>query len=72
MKPKFGPTRSDLRFRLAVSLGGLALLAVALVHRGIPQGPAFFEVIGVAGAFFGGTAIWAIRKLVKGEYSDGL
>ncbi|TNF65091.1 MAG: hypothetical protein EP307_00605 [Rhodobacteraceae bacterium] len=72
MKPKFGPTKSDLRFRLAFSLAGLALLVGGILYRGIPHGPAFFEVIGVAGAFFGGTAIWTLRKLVKGEYSDGL
>lgn len=72
MKPKFGPTKSDLQFRLAFSLAGLALMIGGIAYRGIPQGPALFEVVGVAGAFFGGTAVWTIRKLMKGEYSDGL
>jgi hypothetical protein len=69
---KFGPTKNDLKVRLLFSLGGLALLAAALFYRGLPKGPALFEVIGVAGLFFGGTAIWTIRKLIKGDYSDGL
>jgi hypothetical protein len=55
--------RKELRFRLWFSIAGLVLLGVALVVRGIPSGPALFEVMGIAGAFFGGTAIWTIREL---------
>ena len=62
-----GPTRGELIFRLCFSLAGLALLVVAVTVRGIPSGPALFEVIGVAGAFFGGTAIWTILKLRKSK-----
>ena len=62
---RFGPTRGELKFRLAVSLGGLALMAVALVYRGVPTGPAFVEVVGIAGLFFGGTAIWSARQLLR-------
>ncbi|MBV2359739.1 hypothetical protein KUH32_08130 [Thalassococcus sp. CAU 1522] len=62
-----GPDRSELIFRLVFSLCGLVLLGVALAVRGIPQGPALFEVVGVAGLFFGGTAIWTIRKLMKSK-----
>jgi xanthosine utilization system XapX-like protein len=71
-KNRFGPSKSELKLRLLFSLGGLLLLGAALVYRGIPQGPALFEVIGVAGLFFGGTAIWTLRKLLRKEYSDGL
>ena len=64
---RFGPSRGELKFRLVVSLGGLALMAVALFWRGLPTGPALVEVVGMAGLFFGGTAIWSARQLWKGE-----
>lgn len=64
---KYGPTRGELKFRLIASLGGLALMLFALFYRGIPTGPAFVEVVGIAGLFFGGTAIWSARKLMKRE-----
>lgn len=60
-----GPGRGELWFRLVFSLVGLALLAFAIGVRGWPPAPALFEVIGVAGAFFGGTALWALWKLFK-------
>jgi hypothetical protein len=62
---RFGPTRGELRFRLWVSIAGLGLMAVALFSRGVPSGPAFVEVVGMAGLFFGGTAIWTLRQLRK-------
>ncbi len=62
---KFGPSRAEVKFRLWASLGGLALLAVALLVGGLPMGPAAFEIIVIAGAFFGGTLVWSIWKLRK-------
>lgn len=62
---KYGPTRGELWFRLLFSLAGLCLLGVAVAYRGIPSGPALVEVIGVAGLFFGGTAIWAAIRLLR-------
>ena len=62
-----GPTRGELLFRLIFSVVGLALLGVALTVRGVPSGPALFEVIGVAGVFFGATALWSAWKLLKGK-----
>ncbi|KNG92334.1 hypothetical protein [Pseudaestuariivita atlantica] len=62
-----GPTRGELLFRLAFSLAGLVLLAVALFVRGVPQGPALVEVVVVAGGFFGGTAVWTLWKLGKAK-----
>jgi xanthosine utilization system XapX-like protein len=56
-----------MKFRLAVSVAGLALMLVALFYRGVPTGPAFVEVVGMAGLFFGGTAIWTARRLMKRE-----
>ncbi|MBC6407625.1 MAG: hypothetical protein GDA40_05575 [Rhodobacteraceae bacterium] len=64
--------KSELKLRLWIGLGGLALTIFAIFYRGIPQGPVPFEVLGVAGLFFGGSAIWTARKLIRGEYSDGL
>ena len=60
---KYGPSRGELKFRLVASIGGLVLMLVALFYRGIPTGPAFVEVVGMAGLFFGGTAIWTARQL---------
>lgn len=62
-KRMFGPTRGELWFRLAFSLVGLCLMLAAIRYRGAPQGIALVEVIGIAGAFFGGTAIWSAWKL---------
>ena len=62
---KFGPSRGEIIFRLVFSLAGLGLLAVALLIHGIPRGPALVETVGLAGLFFGGTAIWSIRKLLR-------
>lgn len=67
MVGKFGPSRAELWFRLAFSIVGLGMMAFALWYRGIPEGPALFEVVGLAGAFFGGTAIWTGVKLWKGR-----
>lgn len=67
---KYGPTRADLRFRLAVSLAGLALLVAAIAYRGWPQGPGGWEAVGIAGLFFGGTMIWTGAKLLRRDYPD--
>lgn len=62
---KFGPSRSEIKFKMYASLIGLSLLVAALAFRGLPTGPAMFEVVGIAGAFFGGTLVWSIVKLRK-------
>lgn len=56
-----GPTRNELWSRLVFSLAGLALLIVVVLTRGISN--ALVEVVGIAGLFFGGTAIWSALKL---------
>lgn len=63
------PERSELWFRFCFSLAGLVLVIVAVVVRGISQGPALFEVIGIAGLFFAASAFWSGRKLF-GRRSD--
>ena len=58
-----GPTRNELWFRLVFSLFGLVLLAITIWVRGIANAPALVEVVGIAGLFFGGTAVWAALRL---------
>jgi hypothetical protein len=60
---RFGPGRGELWFRLIVSLAGLATIGVAAAVR--PVGPAWIEIVGLGGAFFGGTALWSARALRK-------
>ena len=60
-----GPTKNELWFRLIFSLFGLALLVVTVMVRGISNSAALVEVVGIAGAFFGGTAIWSALKLAR-------
>jgi hypothetical protein len=67
---KFGPSRSEIKFRLWMSILGLALLIAAVGYRGMPSGPAMFEVVGIAGAFFGGTFIWSLWKLRHTDEDD--
>lgn len=59
---KYGPGRGELWFRLTFSLGGLFFLAGAIAFRGI-AGIASAEIVQIALAFFGVTAIWSARSL---------
>jgi hypothetical protein len=61
---RFGPSRGELRFRLIVSLAGLAAIVFAVSTR--PVGPAWIEIVGIGGAFFGGTAVWSAWQLYGG------
>ncbi len=62
---RYGPSRGELLLRLVVSILGLIFLALAVAIRGLPSGPAFIEIGVIAGGFFGGTAIWSARRLMK-------
>jgi hypothetical protein len=67
MTRRFGPTRGELRFRLAVSLAGLAFMVGALVwHDGL-MGHAMSEVFLIATAFFGGSVVHSLWHLRKGD-----
>ncbi|MCC1490991.1 hypothetical protein [Cognatishimia sp. F0-27] len=57
--------RKELWFKLVFSLFGLALMCVAIFARGIPNAPALVEVVGVAGLFFGGSAVYCALKLFR-------
>jgi Flp pilus assembly protein protease CpaA len=59
---KFGPTRGEVKFRLAISLAGLALLIGAYAFNGI-GGIASLEIAIIGTAFFGGSALWCILRL---------
>ncbi|WP_430465680.1 hypothetical protein [Tabrizicola sp.] len=52
-------------FRSVVSVLGLAFVGFLLWRRGVPDGPALIEVVGVALAFFGGTLALSVWRLVK-------
>lgn len=66
----YGPSKSDLKFRLLFSLCGLGVLLACVAYRGMPKGPSMYETIGVAVLFFGITAAWTALKLLKGNYSE--
>ena len=58
-----GPSRKELWFRIAFSLAGLGLLGATIALRGISNSAALVEVVGIAGLFFGGTAILSAIRL---------
>lgn len=62
---KYGPSRGELKFRIAISVAGLALMGAAIGTRGVPSGPALFEVVGLATVFFGGTLVLSVRRLIQ-------
>ena len=59
-----GPDRGELWMRFAISLAGLALMIVAVTVRGV-GGMAWVEVVAIAGAFFGGSAVWSGWQLMR-------
>jgi hypothetical protein len=59
---RFEPTRGELKFRLAFSIVGLALLIGAYATNGI-GGIASLEIAIIGFGFFGGSAIWSARRL---------
>jgi hypothetical protein len=65
---RFNPTRGELWFWLWVSVGGFGLLAVALTLRGLPQGPAIAEVVGLATLVFGYLGGRSVKRLIRREH----
>lgn len=59
---RFGPSRGEVKLRLAISLAGLALLIGAYAFNGI-GGIASLEIAIIGTAFFGGSAVWCILRL---------
>jgi hypothetical protein len=66
---RFGPTRGELKFRLAFSVAGLALLIGAYATNGI-GGIASLEIAIIGFGFFGGSALWSARRLWRREEKD--
>ncbi len=65
---RFGPTRGELWFWLWVSVGGLGLMATALALRGMPTGPALFEVVGLATLVFGYLGLRSVKRLIRRQH----
>lgn len=64
MASRYGPSRGELKLRLAVSVFGLGLMVFALLTRGF-GGIAMVEVVLIAGTFFGGSAVWSAWALLR-------
>lgn len=67
-KRRFGPSRAELRLRVAVSGGGLLALVGATLYRGWPPGIAMLEILAIGGLFFGATMAASLRRLLRGDY----
>jgi hypothetical protein len=65
---RYGPTRGELWFWLAASIGGLGLMAFAFLYRGLPGGPALIELVGLPIALFGYLGGRSIKRLIRREY----
>ncbi|MEM7723248.1 MAG: hypothetical protein AAF376_12830 [Pseudomonadota bacterium] len=63
---KYGPTRGEHKFRVGLSLFGLALTAFAVSFHGI-QGIASLEIMLISGGFFGLMGFFSARALLKGD-----
>ena len=64
----FGPPRRELWFWLWISAGGFGLMALALWVRGIPDGPAIAEVVGLATVVFGYLGGRSVKRLIRREH----
>jgi hypothetical protein len=65
---RHGPTRGELWFWLFASLGGFGLMAVAIAVRGIPEGPAIAEVLGLGTVVFGYLGGRSVKRLIRREH----
>jgi hypothetical protein len=65
---RYGPTRGELWFWLWVSLFGIGLIGVAVGVRGIPEGPALFEVIGLPVLLFSYLLGRSVKRLIRREH----
>ena len=57
----FGPSRGELWFRLAAGVAGTAAVIAAVAFGDLDI--AAVEVVAIAGAFFGGSAVWSAWRL---------
>lgn len=61
-----GPGQGELRVRLALVALGFVLILIAVVARGM-DGAATVEVLAIAGLFFGGSALFILRRMSRRE-----
>lgn len=57
--------RKEIWFRLIFSLFGLGLMFFAILYRGVSNGIVAIELILIPTVLFGGTCVWAVRKLLR-------
>lgn len=67
---RYGPTRAEHRFRLIASLAALLLFAIAAFVKGIAVNIVTVELAVITLAFFGGSALWSARALLKTPGND--
>jgi xanthosine utilization system XapX-like protein len=65
---KYAATRGELLFWLVISLLGLCMMIAVLVKRGIPSGPALFEVVALPSVFLGYLLIRSVKRLIRREH----
>lgn len=61
----FGPTRAELKFRLFVSLLGLAMIIFALLLRGMPVEIGHVLLLFTASVFLGSSAGFSLMGLSR-------
>lgn len=67
---KYGPSRGELWFWLAAAGVGFGAVAVAFVYRGIPSGPALFEVVLLPVVFFGWIGGRSVVRLIRRDHPE--
>ncbi len=67
---RFGPTRSELWFWLAISVGGFGMVALAVWLRGMPSGPALVEVFALPGLLFGWLGGRSVVRLIRRDHPE--
>jgi len=67
---KYAASRAELKVWLVLSTIGLALVGLMLVNRGLPGGPALFEVVLLPAIFFGWLFARSVKRLARHEHPD--
>ena len=63
----FGPTKAEMKFRLLVSLTGLAMIVCGVALRGFPGDAQHQTLLAIAVAFLIGSALMSGSKLKRLE-----
>ena len=62
---KYGPSRGELKLRVAISIFILALMGVAMLVKGVPTGLVGIEMFLICGGFALGTGGWSLWRLMR-------